>query len=196
MKIAIFASGSGTNAEAIIQATEQGRLDATVSLIVTDRPSAKVVERAEKHCIDVFAFNPKEYETKAEFEKEIVEILQENKISFVVLAGYMRLIGSTLLEAYEGRMINIHPSLLPSFPGLDAIGQALAANVQVTGVTIHLVDSGMDTGPIIAQEPVRIEKNDTIETLRQKVQALEHRVYPETLQALFIEQRERLDRDE
>lgn len=196
MKIAIFASGAGTNAEAIIQATEQGRLDATVSLIVTDRPNAKVVERAEKYGIDVFAFNPKEYKTKAEFEKEIVDILQENKISFVVLAGYMRLIGSTLLEAYEGRMINIHPSLLPSFPGLDAIGQAFAANVKVTGVTIHLVDSGMDTGPIIAQEPVRIEKNDTIETLRQKMQALEHRVYPETLQALFIEQRERLDRDE
>lgn len=196
MKIAIFASGSGTNAEAIIQATQQGRLDATVSLIVTDRPNAKVVERAEKYGIDVFAFNPKEYKTKADFEKEIVDILKGNKISFVVLAGYMRLIGSTLLEAYEGRMINIHPSLLPSFPGLDAIGQAFAANVKVTGVTIHLVDSGMDTGPIIAQEPVRIEKNDTIETLRQKVQALEHRVYPETLQALFIEQRERLDWDE
>ncbi|MFA9457747.1 phosphoribosylglycinamide formyltransferase [Halalkalibacter sp. AB-rgal2] len=185
MRIAVFASGSGSNAEAIIQATKKGTLDAEVALIVTDKPGAKVVERAQSYGIDVFAFTPKDYNGKAAFEQEIVSKLKEYDISFLVLAGYMRLVGETLLEGYEGRMVNIHPSLLPSFPGLDAIGQAFDAKVKITGVTIHYVDSGMDSGPIIAQESVRIEEMDTIETLRQKVQAIEHTLYPETLQKIF-----------
>ncbi|WP_062052266.1 phosphoribosylglycinamide formyltransferase [Bacillus sp. JCM 19034] len=187
MRIAVFASGSGSNAEAIIQATKKGMLDAEVALVVTDKPSAKVVERAKSYGIDVFAFSPKDFDGKEAFEREIVATLKEFQISFLVLAGYMRLVGKTLLEAYEGRMVNIHPSLLPSFPGLDAIGQAFAAKVKITGVTIHYVDAGMDTGPIIAQEAVRIDDNDTIDTLREKVQAIEHKLYPETLQTIFME---------
>lgn len=193
MRIAVFASGSGSNAEAIIQATKKGTLNAEVALVVTDKPNAKVVERAKFHGIDVFAFSPKDYDGKEAFEREIVTALKEYHISFLVLAGYMRLVGQTLLEAYEGRMVNIHPSLLPSFPGLDAIGQAFAAKVKITGVTIHYVDAGMDTGPIIAQEAVRIDDGDTIDTLRKKVQAVEHKLYPETLNKIFKELGERVE---
>ncbi|WP_100406199.1 phosphoribosylglycinamide formyltransferase [Bacillus solitudinis] len=184
MKVAIFASGSGTNAQAIIEAVLQGTLDIEVGLIVSDKPQARVLERAAKYNIPTFAFTPKNFSSKAEFEKEIVEKLYDANIEFVVLAGYMRLIGPTLLEAYGGKMINIHPSLLPSFSGLDAIGQAFQAKVKVTGVTIHYVDAGMDTGPIIAQEAVRIDEEETLETLTKKIQALEHRLYPETLQVI------------
>ncbi|WP_332691870.1 phosphoribosylglycinamide formyltransferase [Halalkalibacter lacteus] len=195
MKIAIFASGSGTNAEAIIRAAKTGLLDAEVDLIVTDNRRAKVIERANKHGIPVFSFDPKSYKKKAEFEQEIVDELKKRDITFVVLAGYMRLIGSTLLNAYEGRIVNIHPSLLPSFPGLDAIGQAFLAQVKVTGVTIHYVDAGMDTGQIIAQEAVRVEADDTVGSLQEKVQAVEHKLYPKTLQTIISEHRmERLDK--
>lgn len=190
MKIAIFASGSGTNAEAIIEATKTGQLDAEVVLIVTDKPKAKVIERSDKYRVPVKALDPKNYQNKASYEKEIVDQLRANEVSFVVLAGYMRLVGKTLLEAYEGRIVNIHPSLLPSFPGLDAIGQAIDAKVKITGVTIHYVDAGMDTGLIIAQEPVRIESTDTIETLQAKVQKVEHQLYPRTLQSIIAESTE------
>ncbi|KHF38115.1 phosphoribosylglycinamide formyltransferase [Halalkalibacter okhensis] len=185
MKIAIFASGSGTNAEAIIRAVLDGLLDAEVALIVTDKPQAKVIERANRYNIPCFIVDPKTYETKAAFEQDIIRELDKREVSFVVLAGYMRLIGPTLLNAYKGRMVNIHPSLLPSFPGLDAIGQAFDAKVKVTGVTIHYVDAGMDTGKIIAQEAVRIEQDDTVDSLQKKVQAVEHELYPKTIQTII-----------
>lgn len=193
MRIAIFASGSGTNAEAIIKASKTKLLDAEVAVVVTDKPKAKVIERAKSYNIPVVAIDPKAYETKAVYEQEIVKVLHKKEVSLVVLAGYMRLIGSTLLNAYEGRMVNIHPSLLPSFPGLDAIGQAFQAKVKITGVTIHFVDEGMDTGSIIAQEPVRIEPEDTVDSLQEKVQIVEHTLYPETLQTI-IHQMERLSK--
>ncbi|MCL7747629.1 phosphoribosylglycinamide formyltransferase [Halalkalibacter alkaliphilus] len=185
MKIAIFASGSGTNAEAIIHAARDGLLDVEVALIVTDKPNAKVIERANLFNIPCFIADPKTYETKADFEQDVIRELGKCGVSFVVLAGYMRLIGPTLLNAYEGRMVNIHPSLLPSFPGLDAIGQAFKAKVKITGVTIHYVDAGMDTGEIIAQEPVRIEEDDTVDSLQKKVQAVEHELYPKTIQTII-----------
>ncbi|NEU31663.1 phosphoribosylglycinamide formyltransferase [bacterium LRH843] len=196
MNIAIFASGSGTNAEAIIAATKTGRLNARVVLVVCDNPKAKVIERAKAHNIDVMAFNPRDYENKASFEREIVGELKKYKISLVVLAGYMRLVGQTLLDSYEGRIINIHPSLLPSFPGLDGIAQAFRAKVKITGVTIHYVDAGMDTGPIIDQDAVRIEPTDTLETLRSKVQAVEHELYPRTLQIIVENMGKGMDTNE
>ncbi len=185
MNIAIFASGSGTNAEAIIQAVKGGRLDAEIAVIVSDNPSAKVIERAHNHNIPVLALSPRTFENKAAFEQKVLDELMEKNVEFIVLAGYMRLIGTTLLNAYEGRMVNIHPSLLPSFPGLDAIGQAFQAHVKITGVTIHFVDAGMDTGLIIAQEAVRIEETDTLDSLQEKVHAVEHELYPRTLQIIF-----------
>ncbi|AWX54177.1 phosphoribosylglycinamide formyltransferase [Brevibacillus brevis] len=174
-KLAIFASGSGSNFEAIVQAVQDGRLTGVeVALLVCDKPGAKVLERAERLGIDAFVFQPKEYADKAAFEQEIVAQLQKRDISLVVLAGYMRLVGDTLLSDYEGKIINLHPSLLPAFPGKDAIGQALAYGVKITGVTVHLVDAGLDTGPIIAQIPVAVQDADTAETLAVRIHAVEH----------------------
>jgi phosphoribosylglycinamide formyltransferase 1 len=180
-KIAIFASGSGSNFQAINDEIKAGKLDAAVELLVCDRKEAFVIERALKDKVPVFSFNPKEYSSKEEFETEIAEELRKRDVELLVLAGYMRLIGPTLLRAFPGRIVNIHPSLLPSFPGKDAIGQAIKAGVKVTGVTVHFVDEGMDTGPIIAQEAVSIFPGEDAEDVAAKIHAVEHRLYPEVL---------------
>lgn len=183
-KLAVFASGNGSNFQAILDEVKSGALEAEISVVVCDKPKAGVIARAEAANIPVFCFIPKEYETKAQFEQEILDVLQKHQIDFVILAGYMRLIGETLLTSYESRIINIHPSLLPSFPGKDAIGQAYEAGVKVTGVTVHYVDAGMDTGPIIAQKAVEISKEDTAESIAEKIHAVEHVLYPKVIQEL------------
>ncbi len=185
--MAVFASGTGSNYDAIDRAIKQGELDAEVAILVCDRPGAQVIEKAEQNKVATFVFNPKDYQTKTDFEAEIAKQLREVKVDWIVLAGYMRLVGPTLLSAYQGKMINIHPSLLPAFPGLDAIGQALQAGVKVSGVTIHYVDQGMDTGKIIAQQPVKIEEDMTREGLQCKLQEVEHMLYPKTIQQLIKE---------
>lgn len=185
MKIAIFASGSGSNFQAIVDSIQSGSLDAEVSLLVCDRPGAFVIERAEKNAIPNFLFTPKNYASKLEYELDILKELQEKEVEFIVLAGYMRLIGPTLLKEYEGKIVNIHPSLLPAFPGKDAIGQAISAKVKISGVTVHYVDEGMDTGPIIEQATVFLTENETKESLQKKIHAVEHQLYPTVLQHLF-----------
>lgn len=186
-KLAVFASGSGTNFQAILDAIEKGQLNAEVALLVCDKPNAFAIERAKKHNIEVFQFIPKNFENKQAFEKVILQQLQALNVEWIFLAGYMRLIGETLLGAYEGRIVNIHPSLLPSFPGKGAIEQAYEAKVKVSGVTIHFVDAGMDTGPIIAQAPIFIETSDTVEDVQTKIQEVEHRLYPEVIDKLLNE---------
>lgn len=184
-KLAIFASGNGSNFQAIVDAIQEGRIQATCELLICDKPNAKVLERAKRANIPAFVFDINNYENKAAFERAILEKLREYEVDFIALAGYMRLIGPTLLEAYENKIVNIHPSLLPAFPGLDAIGQAFRAGVKVTGVTIHYVDSGMDTGPIIAQKAIELSDDETEESLAEKIHALEHQLYPETLAKLL-----------
>lgn len=181
VKAAVFASGTGSNFQAIM---EKENLGCDITLLVCDQPEAKVIAKAEALHVPTLVFQPKQYASKADFETMIRDKLQELDVQWIFLAGYMRLIGPTLLQEFEGRIINIHPSLLPQFPGLDAIGQAFRANVEQTGVTIHYVDAGMDTGPIIAQEKVSISKTDTLEQLQQKIQQVEHRLYPEVIQSL------------
>ncbi|MBL4952293.1 phosphoribosylglycinamide formyltransferase [Neobacillus sp. YIM B02564] len=183
--IAIFASGSGSNFQAIVEAVRAEELAAKICLLVCDNPKAYVLERARKARIPTFVFQPREYASKEEFEQQIVTQLKERNAEFIALAGYMRLVGPTLLREYEGRIVNIHPSLLPEFPGKDAIGQALAANAKWSGVTIHFVDQGMDTGPIIVQERIRIADDETRESLQRKIQDTEHKLYPAILQMLL-----------
>jgi phosphoribosylglycinamide formyltransferase-1 len=183
--IAIFASGSGSNFQAIADVVQTGELDANISLLVCDKPNAYVIERALTLNIPTFIFNPKDYSTKDAYEKEITSILRNRGVEFIVLAGYMRLIGPILLREYEGRIVNIHPSLLPDFPGKDAIGQAIAAKAKWSGVTIHYVDEGMDTGPIIVQERVQLDEHETRESLQEKIQFIEHKLYPSILQMLL-----------
>ncbi|AJD90443.1 phosphoribosylglycinamide formyltransferase [Jeotgalibacillus malaysiensis] len=187
VKFAVFASGSGSNFEAIAQAVRDGRLKASLVLLVTDKPGAFAVNRAESLGIDVCALNPKDFPSKAEYETAILEMLHEKEVEWLVLAGYMRLIGPVLLQAYPKRIVNVHPSLLPAFPGKDALGQAIDSGMKVTGVTIHYVDEGMDTGPVIVQEPFKIPDGWEREEIEKVIHGIEHRLYPETLNQLFAE---------
>lgn len=181
-KAAIFASGSGSNMQAIIDDT---KIKCDIVLLVCDQPGARVIQRAEQHGLESFVCSPKSMESKEAYEQAVIHELNKRGVEWIFLAGYMRLIGPDLLEAFKGKIINIHPSLLPSFKGLHAIEQAMEAGVKVTGVTIHYVDEGMDTGPIIAQEAVSIEPLDTIEDVKEKIHQVEHRLYPQTIQQLI-----------
>ncbi len=183
-RIAIFASGNGSNFEAIARACADGLIDAEVALCVTDRPGAYVVERAARYGVPVVEFRPKDYASKADFETMLLGHLRAKEIELICLAGYMRIIGDVLLEAYGGRIINIHPSLLPAFRGADAIGQAMDYGVKIYGVTIHYVDSSLDGGKIIAQAAVEYHGTDRDE-LEKMIHAQEHILYPSTVAALL-----------
>lgn len=185
-RLAVFASGDGSNFEAIVTACERGELAAEVALVVCDRPGARVCERAARHGVACFAFDPCAYAAKAEYEAEIVRRLDAAGVDLVCLAGYMRLLASTLLEAYGGRIVNIHPSLLPAFRGAHAIEQAVACGVKVFGVTIHWVDSSLDSGRIIAQRAFEYDGGDMAE-IERRIHAVEHRLYVETIGRLLRE---------
>lgn len=180
-QISVFASGTGSNFDAMMQ---DEKIADSIVLLVCDKPGAAVVAKAEKFGVATLVLDPKSYPTKQEYEKVIYEKLQALEVEWIFLAGYMRLIGETLLSHYEGRIINIHPSNLPDFPGKDAIGQAYRAGVSETGVTIHYVDEGMDTGPIIAQEKIEMLPGETEEQLKTRIQAVEHRLYPNVIKQL------------
>ncbi|MFZ0577699.1 MAG: phosphoribosylglycinamide formyltransferase [Psychrobacillus psychrotolerans] len=184
-KFAVFASGSGTNFQAINDAVQEGKLPGEAVLVVTDKPGALIVKRAEKAGMEVLAIKPAGFSSKAVYEQLILEKLRELDVEWIVLAGYMRLIGDVLLAAFPNRIINIHPSLLPAFPGKDAIGQAMDHGVKVTGVTVHYVDAGMDTGTIIAQQAVEVVEGNRAQT-EERIHAVEHALYPKALQQLFV----------
>ncbi|WP_335869411.1 phosphoribosylglycinamide formyltransferase [Bacillus sp. 2205SS5-2] len=184
-KIAVFASGNGSNFQALIDAEQAGNLHASVELLVCDNPNAFVIRRAQAAGIPIYSFVPKSFSSKETFEKEILRELEKREIEFIVLAGYMRMVGKTLLQHFEDKIVNIHPSLLPAFPGKDAVGQALKVGVKIIGVTIHFVDEGMDTGKIVAQEGIPVSPMDTRESLEEKIHEVEHWLYPRTLNQLF-----------
>lgn len=183
-QLAVFASGSGTNFEAIAQACADGRLEARVALLVCDVPGAPVLARAERFGIETFCSRPKSYPSKADFEREIADRMEALDIDLVCLAGYMRLIGPVLLDRFGGRIINIHPSLLPAFKGAHAVEDAVAYGVKVYGITIHWVDATLDGGKIIAQEAFPYEGSDPAEVHRIG-QRIEHRLYIETIHKLI-----------
>ncbi len=182
--LAVFASGTGSNFEAIVTACEQGKIPAETVALVCDKPSARVVERASRHGVKSFTFDPKSFASKVEMETVIADFLDENGVDLVCLAGYMRIISDTLLSRYDGKIINIHPSLLPAFPGARAVEQAMEYGVKVFGVTIHYVDRTVDGGRIIAQRAVPYEGND-IDELFGLIHAVEHEFYPETIARLL-----------
>lgn len=188
LKIGVLASGTGSNLQAIIDACESGALHARVAVVVSDKKDAMALARAEKHGIPSFFVDKKMFKTKEEYEAEILKALRAHDAGLVVLAGYMKIVGDTLLNAYPQKVMNIHPALLPSFPGLQGIRQAMDYGVKVTGVTVHFADTGVDTGPIIAQEAVAIREGDTEETLAARIHQAEHRLYTEAIQ-LFAENR-------
>ena len=182
--IAVFASGAGTNFEAIAMACNRGEIDARVVLLVCDKPHAEVVGKAAVLGIECFAFSAKDYSSKEKYEQKIVELLDSHGVELVCLAGYMRIVGRILLDAYGGRIINIHPSLLPAFAGARAVEQAIEYGVKVFGITIHWVDSTLDGGKIIAQQAFNYDGNDADEVHRIG-QQIEHKMYVETIKKIL-----------
>lgn len=180
-RVAVFASGTGSNFEALMGSNDRGF---DVVMLICDQPKAHVIGLAAGYGIETVMLDPKTFATKAAYETEIIKKLNRANVEWIVLAGYMRIVGETLLAEYEEKIVNIHPSLLPSFPGKDAVGQALAAGVKVSGVTIHYVDAGVDTGPIIAQEPVTVFPNDTNESLQKRIQQVEHVLYTRVIEEI------------
>lgn len=180
--IAVFASGSGTNLEEILKRIEAGDLNVECRAVICDKESAMARKRALNHGIEEFYFNPKAYPSKKEYEEAILEVLKEKEVDFLVLSGYMRFIGSTLLEAYPSKIINIHPALLPSFPGAHAIQDAYEAGVDHTGVTVHYVDEGVDTGPVIRQERVDLDPAWSLEETEAAVHAKEYDLFYRVIQ--------------
>lgn len=187
-KIAVFASGTGTNFDAIQASIEDGKLDASIQLVVVDKQTAKVIEKAKAKNIDTFVFNPKEFVSKNDYEKVIVEECKKRGVEWIVLAGYMRILADALLEAYPDRIVNIHPSLLPAFKGKDAIGQAFNYGVKIMGVSIHYVNAEMDGGKIIAQRCFAVTDGMNHDEAEAEIHKIEHQLYPETLKKLLEEE--------
>lgn len=186
MKVAIFASGKGSNFEAIAGSDELRNLGLKIELLVCDQPNAHVIKRAEKYHIPVFVNQLSDYANRGEYEQAIIDKLMPLKIEYILLAGYMRVVTPVLLGAYPNHIINIHPSLLPKYSGLEAIERAYAANEPVTGVTIHYIDEGVDTGPIIKQMKVVRLKNDTEASLESRIHQTEHQMYRTVVRDLLI----------
>jgi len=181
LRLAVLASGRGSNLQAIIDSIKNGTLAAKVVVVISDNPEALALERARQEGIPAVSLRPAEYRTKNEYEQRLVEVCEDSQADLVVLAGYMRILGSTFLKRFPNRVVNIHPALLPSFPGLHAQRQAIEYGVRFSGCTVHFVDEGMDTGPIILQAVVPVQANDTEETLAERILVQEHQLYPQAL---------------
>jgi len=180
-RIGVLISGRGSNLQSIIEAIRAGRLDASIAVVVSNRADANGLERARDAGIEAHHLSPRAYADRDAYDRAIANLLQARGVSLVCLAGFMRLVGRPLLDAFPQRILNIHPSLLPSFPGLEAQRQALGHGVQVTGATVHLVTSELDGGPIVLQAAVPVLPDDTVETLSARVLIEERRIYPEAI---------------
>lgn len=181
VRLAVLASGSGTNLQALIEAIEQGELQAEIVVVVSDKPDAYALKRAEAHGIAVRLVERKSFHSREAFEDQLAECIELAEADLVLLAGFMRILSAGFLRHFPQRVLNIHPSLLPAFPGLDAQKQALEYGVKVSGCTVHFVDEGTDTGPIILQAAVPVLPGDTREELARRILAEEHRIYPEAV---------------
>ncbi len=185
-RLGVLGSGKGTNFVAIADAVAAGKIPADIALVASDVESAGILARARERNLPAQFIPPGKFRTKLDedAERAFVAALQSAKVDLVVLGGFMRVLKGDFLRAFEGRIVNIHPSLLPSFPGLEAWKQALDHGVKVTGCTVHFVDAGVDAGPIIGQQTVPVLDNDTAETLHQRIHVAEHQLYPECVAAI------------
>ncbi len=187
LKIAVLASGSGSNLQAIIDEIAAGLLPAELCLVISDKPDAYALQRAQKANVPTKILLPQDFASRSDYDAHLVQILQAAKVEVVALAGYMRLVTPTLLNAFPQRVLNIHPALLPSFPGLHAQRQAFEYGVKVAGCTVHFVDEGMDSGPIILQAPVPVLDTDDADSLTARILEQEHIIYPLALRLLAEE---------
>ncbi|WP_366922857.1 phosphoribosylglycinamide formyltransferase [Metallumcola ferriviriculae] len=184
MRIVVLASGRGSNLQAIIDSVKKGALEVEIGAVVSDKGSAQALERAVKNNIPTRILPAENYTTRAEYDRALAQLITGLNADLVVLAGFMRLLGNDFISKFPNRIINIHPSLLPAFPGLDAQKQAVEYGAKVSGCTVHFVDEGMDTGPIIAQKCVPVIEGDTTETLSARILQEEHRLYAAVLALL------------
>ncbi len=191
LRLGVLASGGGTNLQAIIDRIQDGTLNAEVALILSNKPSAGALQRGRQAGIPILCIDQRDYRNRIEFDQAMVKALAEAGVELVVLAGFMRLISQEFLDAFPDRILNIHPALLPAFAGLNAQQQALQYGAKISGCTVHFVDSGVDTGPIVIQAAVPVLESDTVETLSARILRQEHRIYPEAIR-LFAEGRLRL----
>ena len=180
-RLALFGSGRGSNGEALYRAIQHNRIQGDIVLIISDIPSSGIIEKGNSWQIPVQVIDPTSYSTEEMWTQSMLDVLQEYKVDGILLAGYMRILSPTFVQAYRGKILNIHPSLLPAFTGLQAQKQALLKGVKYTGCTVHFVDEGMDTGPIIAQAVVPVYEDDTVDTLSKRILHEEHRIYPEAV---------------
>ena len=180
-KLAVLASGNGSNLQAIMDEIRAGSIPADLDVVVSNRRKAFALERAARGGIETRVFPPRSFATREEYDDAIADFLTGRGVDLVVLAGYMRILSPGFVRCFFGRLINIHPALLPRYPGLNAIERAFEAGDQTVGVTVHFVDEGVDSGPIILQEELPVRPDDTLETLTERVHALEHRLYPEAI---------------
>jgi len=183
--IAFLVSGSGTNAENLIKRILAGEIPAVPVLVVSNKPGAKALEKAAVLGVKTIVIDHKSYADRAAFDKALDECLEQHKIDLVVLAGFMRVLTPDFVRKYHGRLINIHPALLPAFPGAHAIKDAWDAKVKETGATVHFVDSGVDTGPVVLQRKVPVLPNDTLDTLEARIHNAEYELYPEALKLIL-----------
>ncbi|HQP10259.1 MAG TPA: phosphoribosylglycinamide formyltransferase [Candidatus Omnitrophota bacterium] len=188
MKFAVFASGNGSNLQAIIDAVKAGEIKAELALVFSDNRKALALKRAKEAGIPTLVLVRKDYATPQSYERDITIQLKGMGIDFIVLAGYMRILTPFFIKQYPSQIMNVHPSLLPSFKGAHGIKDAFTYGVKVTGVTIHLVDEKMDHGPIILQDSFRVAENETLESLEERIHQLEHRLYPRAV-ALYVDGR-------
>ncbi len=179
--IAVFCSGNGSNFEALVKNNRKGKFPGSIELMVTDNADAFAVLRAQRLQIPVLFVDPKRYVSKEDYEKVLVRELRRFSIDLILLAGFMRILSPYFVKKFRNRILNIHPSLLPAFKGAHAIKDAFEYGVKVTGVTVHFVDEGVDSGPIILQGSVSVENNDTLSTLEAKIHKLEHRIYSQAV---------------
>jgi phosphoribosylglycinamide formyltransferase 1 len=181
IKLGILASGSGSNFEAVAKAIVEGKLNADIKILIYNNSDAKVKERAEKYNIPTIFLNHRNYDRREDLDREIVKIFQEKQVDWVIMAGWMRIVTQVLLDGFPDRVVNIHPSLLPSFKGIKAVEQALAAKVKITGCTVHLVSLEVDSGEILMQSAVPILPQDNSETLHTRIQIQEHLILPQSI---------------
>ena len=189
--IAVFCSGQGTNLQAILDATRAGRLRARVALVVSDRPDARSLARAQRAGVEARYVDPRQHPTRASYERALIRLCEAHQVRLICLAGFMRRLSPVFVRRYRHRILNIHPALLPAFPGAHAIREALAWGVKVTGVTVHVVDEEMDHGPIILQKAVAIRPSETEASLLACIHTVEHALYPEAIR-LVLEGRTRI----
>jgi phosphoribosylglycinamide formyltransferase 1 len=181
VKLGIMASGSGSNFEAVAQAIANEQLNAQIQVLIYNNPGAKAASRAAHRGVEAVLLNHRDYTSRESFDAQIVNTLQQYDVDWVIMAGWMRLVTPVLIDAFTDRIINIHPSLLPSFKGINAVEQALASGVKITGCTVHLVCLEVDSGPILMQAAVPILPNDTTQTLHARIQIEEHRILPQAI---------------